>query len=174
MSNQFDDPWATTNENTPKKENVVSVSSDVKHPFSVKLTLKADAGHGAEWLNPWVSAETADELATNVLALLDAFKRHGVIEVVSSAAHFTRSQYKGGAPAPARQSAPRQSAPPVQQSAPQGGNDTCGHTENGQFVSHGARVYKSGTKANGEAWSARFCPLQKGDPNRCRPIWGKA
>jgi hypothetical protein len=35
---------------------------------------------------------------------------------------------------------------------------------------HGKREFRSGNR-NGKAWAAYFCPLKKGDPNQCDPVW---
>jgi hypothetical protein len=36
---------------------------------------------------------------------------------------------------------------------------------------HGERVKRNGVSAKGP-WTGHFCPLQKGDPNQCKPIFG--
>lgn len=153
----MNDPFAPANSESvwkdSKKENVVS---EIKHPFSVKITLKAASGYEAEWLNPWVSAETADQLALNVLDLFAAFKKHGVIEAAASAADFTRGQYKGAAGA---------SSPPVQQSAPPVSGDS-------KQCNHGEMTYRSGEK-NGKPWGGWFCPQPKDATDKCNVIWKK-
>jgi hypothetical protein len=140
--------------------------STVPNPFSVKVTLKAAPGYEAEWLNPWVSAETADQLALRTLELLSAFKQHGVIEAVSNAARYTRGQYQGGSPVPAGAAPQQQQAPQPQQ---QGGGLPPGIEQ--KHCSHGAMTFKTGLNKWNKPYQAFFCPTPQGTPNQCSAVF---
>lgn len=43
-------------------------------------------------------------------------------------------------------------------------------TPAGRSCPHGAMTRRQGTSAKG-AWTGYFCPLQKGDPNQCKPVF---
>lgn len=39
-----------------------------------------------------------------------------------------------------------------------------------KMCKHGAMTRRTGTSSKG-AWTGYFCPLQKGDPNQCKPVF---
>jgi hypothetical protein len=65
----------------------------------------------------------------------------------------------------------QQFQPPAQQqgwqpSVPQGQ----AQPQQGPSCNHGPRTRRTGTNTRGP-WVAHFCPLPKGDPNQCKPIF---
>lgn len=56
---------------------------------------------------------------------------------------------------------PAAPAPQPAPAAPAAGHTVC---------AHGARVKRTGGLGN-DAWEGYFCPLQKNDPNRCKPVY---
>lgn len=66
-------------------------------------------------------------------------------------------------PPSAQPSQPAVRSAPAQQAAPSApGAPPC---------DHGPRSFRTGTKANGQAWSAWFCAAPKGAPDQCKPVW---
>ncbi|MEU9871132.1 hypothetical protein AB0C87_25210 [Actinomadura sp. NPDC048021] len=159
------DPWSAPTPNAPEAPvTAAPVSADVKHPFSIKLTLKAADGFDAEWINPWVSGATADEAALNTVAILNALAKHGVIDKTANAAQYTREQYKG-------ERRPRG-----------GGNGGGGQRGNSQTTTapppgvaqqsckHGPMEFKTGTSKKGNAYKVWSCT----DPDdQCKGIFVK-
>lgn len=174
--NDFDptDPWgqkspwdvAQPEPQTPTAPEVPVTNPVVAapNPFKIGLTLKAAAGYDAEWLTPTVYGASADEVATRTVELINALKQHGVIELTSKAAEFTRSQFQGGGakPAPAAKPSFNPNSGQVQygnQPATSGGSDRPSNVP-AHFT------YKEGQK-NGKTWKGWFPPRGSSES----PIW---
>jgi hypothetical protein len=119
---------------------------------ALRATLKAGAGYEAPWLT--VGADTAGELGEKLSEVTEELIQQ-VVDVASllRAAHTVVA----GVAAPAAAAAPSA----TQTQAPGAGLKTC---------THGVRTKRQGTNARG-SWTGYFCPLQKGDPNQCKPIF---
>lgn len=117
----------------------------------IKATLKAGGGYEAPWVT--VDANTPEELNDRLDGLANLGSLGKVVEVAEllRAAHVVASP----SPAPAAGATVTQSAPPV---------------SSGPVCPHGARTRREGNGAKGK-WVGYFCPLQKGDPNQCKPVW---
>lgn len=68
--------------------------------------------------------------------------------------------------------------PPAPTAAPQGppqgapaASAPSGPPADGMVCIHGPRRRYDGKK-NNRPYTAYFCPLEKGDPNQCAPVWG--
>ncbi|MFC9591496.1 hypothetical protein ACFTUC_17110 [Streptomyces sp. NPDC056944] len=156
-------PWDETPENnTPKKEDppMTSTPTEGPAPFTIGFTLKAGNGFDAEWLTPKVYGHSADETAERGAELLNAMKAHGLIDLASKAADYTRSQYKGGGN-PGGGSAPKrfnngrvENTGSGAGSAPKTAGDDC---------PHGRSLVTKPT------WAALFCDGPDGD--KCDPLW---
>ncbi|WP_433332578.1 hypothetical protein [Spirillospora sp. CA-294931] len=170
------DPWVESAPSTPTHVPEASVN-DTRDKFSIKLTLKANGAYDAEWINPWVSGRTADEAASNTVAMLKALAQHRVIEMVSSAAEFTRTQYKGqaGTSGGDQRNGDNSSS---------GGGGTYRRRGNGgdggnslppgvesKSCKHGGMVFRSGTNKWNKPYQAFFCPTEQNDLDKCKPIF---
>jgi len=97
-------PWEIAQPNTDQPANqeapvtTPAVAAN-PNPFKIGLTLKAGAGYDAEWITPTIYGATADEVAQRTVELINALKKHGVIELTAKAAEFARSQGGGDKPA---------------------------------------------------------------------------
>lgn len=152
-------PWSES-ESNGTQASAPAVPADVKYPFSIKLTLKANESYNAEWINPYVSGRTADEAAKNAVEMLNALTRHGVIDSTAAAAQYTREQYKGERQATRngnrnngnRNSGNRGGGGQRQQNAtppPGAERPTC---------AHGPMEFKSGISKKGNAYKVWSCP----------------
>ncbi|TDD97217.1 hypothetical protein [Actinomadura rubrisoli] len=167
----FIDPFATEPE-APADPVPVDEPGDSKAPpsseepnrFFIKLTLKAGASYEAEWINPSVSGRTADEAAENAVAMIQALKRYGVIDLNSTAAQYTRDQFKGQAKSRSGGNGFQNSSP----SRPEGQNSLPPGVQP-MSCAHGQRVYRSGKGAKGE-WAALMCPVDDRS-SQCSPAW---
>ena len=130
--------------------------------FSAKITLKFAGGYDAEWLTPYVSGDSAEEVARNIIDLLQAFKDHGIIELVSNAAQYSREQYKGR-PSGGGGSQPRQQ--------PQQNNNTPPPGVEPRSCAHGPMTFRSGTNRFGKNYQAFFCPAPKDAQDKCSPVF---
>lgn len=90
------------------------------------------------------SGEAAQRLLEDFQVLADP----PIAQAVANAAPLRGASAPAAGPRPA-------AAPPVP------GGPTC---------DHGARVFRTGTKKNGQAWTAWFCPQPKGAP-QCDVEW---
>lgn len=130
--------------------------------FSAKITLKFAGGYDAEWLTPYVSGDTAEEVARNIIDLLQAFKDHGIIELVSNAAQYSREQYKGR-PSGGGGSQPRQQ--------PQQNNNTPPPGVEPRSCAHGPMTFRSGKNRFGKDYQAFFCPAPRDAHDKCSPVF---
>lgn len=146
----------------------------------IVATLKAGRDFDAPWIT--IGADTPEELAV----LVDRAGQAGLGTAVATAARGFQSTYTVGGAMPVTQVGYEQTPAPVAvQTAPVG--PTAGPPVQAQaaaavpaptvpqgeqkFCPHGARTLYNGTK-NGRAYTAFFCPLPKGHPDQCQPIWG--
>ena len=171
-SNTSDSSWMASSATTPAPQGAQPVTATSGQPrYSIKLTLKASAGYDAEWINPWVSGDTAEEAAQGVVELLNALRRHGVIELVAQAAAYTRSQYKGGG-ASQGGGAPQgggRSQPASRPATQQGGGTPPGVEQ--RSCAHGPMVFRTGTNKFGKSYQAFFCPTPPDAQDKCKPIF---
>lgn len=147
-------PTPTTTPEAP-----VTVNPTAPNPFKIGLTLKAGNAMESEWITPTIYGATADEVARRTIELIHALKQHGVIEMASKAADYTRSQFKGGSPVGAAASPKRFEGGRVVEAG--GGSDEQGVTT----CAHGPRKYYA---KNG--WEAMFCPAPQGS-DQCPPAF---
>lgn len=154
-------PWDETPETTtPTKEEspVTSTAPDGPAPFTIGFTLKAGTGFDAEWLTPKVYGHTADETAERGAELLTAMKSKGLIDLMSKAADYTRSQYKGGGN-PGGGSAPKRfSGGRVENT------EAAPTSVAGDDCPHGRALVKKPT------WTAMFCQAEN-KADQCEPLW---
>lgn len=141
------------------------------------VTLKAGDKFDAPWVV--ISGDSADEALANVnragdigLGVAAANAARGLQATYAAAGLGTVQQVStegSEAPVapPATPSAPPQAAPPA---APAGPAPSA-PPANAMFCPHGQRTFQSGSK-NGRKWTGHFCPLPKGHPDQCQPIWG--
>ncbi|MER5441153.1 hypothetical protein [Streptomyces sp. NPDC002790] len=156
-------PWDEPNEapitETPKESPVTTAPAAVSaapNPFKIGLTFKAASGFDAEWITPTVYGGSADEVAQRTVDLIGALKEHGVIELASKAAEYTRGQFKGA----------------VAKAAPkkfEGGRVVAaggdGAAEGDVTCVHGQRTHRTGA-----TWEAMFCPARE-KSEQCPPAW---
>jgi len=122
-------------------------------PYKIGFTLKAGTGFESEWLTPAVYGHTAEQTADRGLALINAMKANGLIELTSKAAQYTRDQYKGGSGAAPKKfengkvTSKAKPKPPADDDCP-----------------HGRSLVE---KAN---WSALFCD-EEDKVEKCEPLW---
>ncbi len=146
----------------------------------VVATLKAGTTFDAPWIT--IGADTPEELAVLVdragqaglgTAVANAARGFQGTYTVAGAAPVTQVGYEQTAPAVPAQAAPvaPTAAPPAPaQAAPAVPAPTAPQAD-AKFCPHGQRTLYNGTK-NGRAYTAFFCPLPKGHPDQCGPIWG--
>jgi len=151
---------------SPVTNNSVAVNP-APNPFKIGLTLKAASGYDAEWITPTIYGATADEVSERTVELINALKKHGVIELTAKAAEFTRSQFQGGSGKPAQPAGAKPSfqggkvqynQQPAAAPAPVTG-DSCPH----------GRTLREGTNQKG-AWAAMFCN-ERNKAAQCPPMW---
>jgi hypothetical protein len=146
----------------------------------IVATLKAGDKYDAPWIT--VGADTPEEVA----ALVERAGQAGLGAIVANAARgfqgtyavagaatVTQVGYEQNAAPVAVQAGPvaPTAAPPVAaQAAPAAPAPTAPQAE-AKFCPHGQRTLYNGTK-NGRAYTAFFCPLPKGHPDQCGPVWG--
>lgn len=130
--------------------------SDESLPF--KATLKAGAGYEAPWVT--VDAATGAEL----VARLDELTQDVLAKVTDTASLF-RAAHAVSAGFGEQATTGAAAKPAAQPAAEQKSNVTALKT-----CEHGVRVKRSGTSKRGD-WTGYFCPLEKGNPNQCDPIW---
>lgn len=118
------------------------------------VSFKSHAGYDASLIV--VRGETVEELDENVKALHDSF-----LETVAETEGLIRAVRLANEPDP---------APPAQ---PQSSGDGNTAAAQAKFCDHGKRTRRTGNGARG-AWVGYFCPLRKGDPNQCKPIFEDA
>lgn len=146
----------------------------------IVATLKAGRDYDAPWIT--IGADTPAELA----ALVDAAGQAGLGALVANAARGLQSVYNVAATGQVTQVGYEQNAAPVAvqagpvaptaappvaaPAAPAAPAPTAPQAE-AKFCPHGQRTLYNGTK-NGRAYTAFFCPLPKGHPDQCGPVWG--
>lgn len=136
----------------------------------IVATLKAGRDFDAPWIT--IGADTPEELA----ALVDRAGHAGLGVAVANAAKGLQGTYTLAGGAKVQQvgyeatapTAPPQAAPVAAPAAPA----PTAPPADAMFCPHGQRTKGSGN-TNGRPWTAFFCPLPKGDPSQCPPIWGK-
>lgn len=101
------------------------------------------------------------ESAVEVKALLEEALEADLFETAALASK-TYLAAAGLTEAPQAGSAPDKGSPKQDQS-----DNVVGQ---GRFCDHGKRKYISGSGRKGP-WAGWFCPLEKGDPNQCEPVW---
>lgn len=119
------------------------------------VSFKTGAGYEASLVV--ARGNTVEELSANIDALTD-----GVLQKVAETEILLQKAAmiaKGFDPDAAPAAAP--AAPTAPPAAAPAATMTC---------AHGIRVRRNGTSARG-AWVGHFCPLAKGDPNQCKPIF---
>lgn len=135
---------------TPSKESAIS-SNEAK----VVTTIKFGSGFDAPWAvfhsGSVQEAEETLNSAKNYLGLVAQVAKYA--KTLDSGLAVPAQRSGGSQPQQRQNSTP----PPGQQ---------------GKSCAHGAMTYRSGNGAKG-AWAGHFCPLQKGDPNQCKPIFVK-
>jgi hypothetical protein len=114
-----------------------------------------------------VAADTADELKTGVSDLIEAGGYGAMLDVaqlnaVRALDSTSPTEQQHNAAASAVQSGLTGTAPGLGNKAPA--------SNGGPSCPHGARTTRNGTNSRG-AWTGHFCPLPKGDPNQCKPIF---
>lgn len=161
------DPWATAapapeapadeaqalippSNTTPSKESTITENNGSES--KVTTTIKYGSGFDAPWTvfhsNSVEEAEATINAAKNLM------------ELTARVAKFAKGLDSGTSAAaarPATSGGGQSSTPPGQQAK------TC---------SHGEMTYRTGNGAKG-AWAGHFCPLQKGDPQQCKPLFVK-
>lgn len=152
------DPWADPE---PNDENVQEESPDIAaetQDGEITVTIKQTGAHDSPWIV--VRGVNPEQVMNQLRGLYST----GLLEAVAKTAQdFAKTAPAGsGRQAPHRQS----SAPPGAEAK------TCGHKENGQWVSHGQMIFRTGNGNRGP-WKGYFCPLPKDHPNQCRPIFVK-
>lgn len=155
-------PWDEPDDiptNTEAPVTTPAPATPMGRKFKIGVTLKAANGFDAEWLTPTVFGDTPEETAEDAAALLTAMKNAGLIDLVSKAADYTRSQYKGG-PAKGASAAPKRFEDGKVVSSG-GGTERKGTTT----CEHGDRTYRSGG-----TWEAMFCPARD-KSEQCEPAW---
>lgn len=121
------------------------MSGDDGYKFQVSLKY---GPNGIGMLN--IRASTAEEFAVNLASALETLGANAVL-VDAYNAEF--------------QSAAVQASPA--QAHSQGGGHSS-PTSNAEMCQHGAMVFRTGSNAKG-AWSAWFCPTDKGAQDKCAP-----
>ncbi|MEU5878210.1 hypothetical protein [Spirillospora sp. NPDC047279] len=173
------DPWANSApfSSANAQEASVTVPAENRDRFSIKLTLKANNAYDAEWINPWVSGQTAQEAAANTVAMLKALADHGVIEMVSNAAEFARTQYKGqaGASGGAQRSGGGGNGGGggnyQRRANGNGGGNSLPPGVEQKSCQHGGMIFRSGTNKWNKPYQAFFCPTDQNAPDKCKPIF---
>lgn len=112
-------------------------------------SFKTGGHYGASLLV--VRGETVEELETRVVEVRDS-----LVEAITETENLLSAAYSLSQP---EKPAPAQASSAA--SAPVGEVRTC---------EHGKRTRREGTSAKG-AWVGFFCPLAKGDPSQCKPIF---
>ncbi|MFH8346759.1 hypothetical protein [Streptomyces sp. NPDC018045] len=135
-------------------------ASAAPNPFRVGLTFKAASGFDAEWITPTIYGGTADEVARRSVELMTALREHGVIEMASKAAAYTRDQYKGGGQA-AKATPKKFEGGRVVAAGGDGGSAPEGDVT----CVHGQRTHRTGA-----TWEAMFCPARE-KSEQCPPAW---
>ncbi|GII83345.1 hypothetical protein Ssi03_13350 [Sphaerisporangium siamense] len=138
-----------TNTPTPSKERSVSEGKIV-------TTIKYGAGFDAPW-----TVIHSDSVAEAERALNEA---KNLLELTARVAKYAKTLDSGTAPA-----------------AQRGGNGGGGQARQAstppgmpsKSCAHGEMTYRTGNSAKG-AWAGYFCPLEKGDPDQCKPVFVKS
>ncbi|MBT2383894.1 hypothetical protein [Streptomyces sp. ISL-11] len=143
-------PWETPTELPAEPAAVTTLEPPVPttsapmNPFKIGLTFKSSASFEGEWITPTIYGSTADETARRAVELMHSLREHGVIDLASNAAQYTRQQYKGAAAKPATTAPKRFEGGKVQ---PKSDGEHQGETD----CPHGRTHVAKGT------WEAYFC-----------------
>lgn len=132
---------------TPSKESI-TVNNNAEG--KVVTTIKYGAGFDAPWTV--IHSNSVEEAE----ATLNEAKR--LLELTAKVAKFAKSLDSGTAPAAPRGGQSRPASAPPGQAA--------------KSCAHGEMTYRTGNGAKGP-WKGYFCPLEKGDPDQCKPIFVK-
>ncbi|MDQ8703336.1 hypothetical protein RCO28_12675 [Streptomyces sp. LHD-70] len=161
----WDEPTEAPTAETPKESPVTTAPATVStapNPFKIGLTFKAASGFDAEWITPTVYGGSADEVAQRTVDLIGALKEHGVIELASKAAEYTRGQFKGASGGAAKAAPKRFEGGRVVAAGGDGGG---GAAEGDTTCVHGQRTHRTGA-----TWEAMFCPARE-KSEQCPPAW---
>jgi hypothetical protein len=148
----------------------------------IQVTIKASDRSDAPWLNivaedPQVLFGYLNGLKNGSLELIAEFA--GTFQDFWATQVAARNVAQGGLTAPQTNAAPVRGpepwdtppSAPVAHTAPPVQHGTGGAAPQVKVCPHGQRTRRTGTNARGP-WVAHFCPLQKGDPSQCEPVWG--
>lgn len=141
------------------------MSDELTH--ALKATLKAGPGYEAPWIT--VEADNPTELAAKLDSLADAaapslVNASNALQAVYQAARALKAEVT---------SVEKTDEAPImrEEDVRPRPERTQANAPGGKFCQHGAMVNRNGT-TNGRGWSGWFCPLPKGDPNQCKPVFG--
>lgn len=158
------DPWAAealadeaqaapnTTSATPTKETITVDTPQGE----IVTTIKYGSGFDAPWT---VIHSNSVEEATATLNEAKA-----LLELTAKVAKYAKSLDSGTAPRAARSEADGGAPTRSQASAPAG--------QEGKNCAHGEMTYRTGNGNKGP-WAAHFCPLEKGNPDQCKPLFVK-
>lgn len=161
MSSEWDTPWDAKQENptppAPPEQPEEDGPPDLGEP--VKGRISATVKGGNSYRSPWLvfEADTAPDLERLLSQGMDA----GLHVLTARAARAFWSQN------PEDQVQPRQGGggggqrQPVQQLPPGVQQKRC---------DHGDMTFRTGTSSKGP-WQGFFCPKDRNDPGRCKPIY---
>ncbi|SFI79891.1 hypothetical protein SAMN05216275_10518 [Streptosporangium canum] len=149
-----DEAQATPNTTTPSKES--TITSNGTSEGKIVTTVKYGAGFDAPWTV--IHSNSVEE----AMATLNEAK--ALLELTAKVARFAKSLDSGTAQAAARPAANGGAPARPQASAPAG--------QESKSCAHGEMTYRTGNGAKGP-WAAHFCPLEKGNPDQCKPLFVK-
>ncbi|MFJ8041184.1 hypothetical protein ACIRBX_11830 [Kitasatospora sp. NPDC096147] len=156
-------PWDEPAQNTPTNPTqeapmteTTPTQTSSSAPFKIGFTLKAGSGFDAPWITPAVWGHDASETADRGVALLNALKGAGLIDLTAKAAEYTQSRYQGAAPSQAAQPTRFEGGKVVPASNSAGpADDDC---------AHGRKLVEKGS------WAALFCQARE-KSDQCEPLW---
>ncbi|GHF38459.1 hypothetical protein GCM10010218_19500 [Streptomyces mashuensis] len=162
MNDPFADvsPWDEPTAEPPTKTPAVNASEETRviptamNPYKIGLTFKASASFDGEWITPTIYGGTADETARRAVELMHALRQHGVIDLATNAAEYTRQQFKGSAAKPTPKRFEGGKVQPKSDAEHQGVTD----------CPHGRTHVAKGT------WQAYFCN-SRDESDKCEPSW---
>jgi hypothetical protein len=141
---------AQTTPNTTTKETRMSNGTEGK----IVTTIKYGAGFDAPWTV--IHSDSVEEAEKTLN------EAKNLLELTARVAKFAKALDSGTAPAPANRG---NGGGQRQQQGPPPGVET-------KRCPHGDMKYLTGNGAKGP-WAGHFCPLEKGDPDQCKPVFVK-
>lgn len=144
-------PAEAPKKTTPRKASVKTTNTPEENQTGVTVTFKAPGGNTA----PWIVIH-----ASSVSDALEQVKGENapiLVELMERTAVANQEFAKQFPNTPA--AAPAQAGKPAAASGAPGGET--------RSCVHGERIFYAGV-TNGKTWEAFFCPLEKGDPNKCK------